>query len=349
MADDARQSRPDLTDPLEGIPPEAMDFFELLRRLERGGLGFARGGRPGDEPARLGQQVRMAFAVQDVARWRPATDRAPAEVRVVNFGLLGPEGPMPLHLTRWVFDRLSQRWFSQGDAEAVRDTTFVDFANLLQHRMIGLYYRAWADSRPEVQVERAAGGRVAGMLGALAGMGLPGTRADADLDALKLRHATSLGHLIDGPERLTRLLADALGVRVSLAEFVGVWMPVPARLQTRLGGPLAQLGRTATVGARSFQRQTRVELRLGPLTRAQFARLSPGGAALERVRRIARHVVGEALDLDLRLILARGEIPDARLGAAQLGRNGWLAHRRADDAADLRLRALVGLPLGEAA
>lgn len=349
MADDAGQSRPDLA-ALDGLAPEAMDFFELLRRLERDGRRFGRAGRPEDEPARLGQQVRMAFAVQDVARFHPATGNAPAQVRVANLGLLGPEGPMPLHLTRWVFDRLSQRWFAEGETEAVRDTTFVDFANLLQHRLIGLYYRAWADARPEVQVERAAGGRVAAMLAALAGIGLPGTRSPDDpaLDALKLRHATGLGHLVDGPERLTRMLRDLLGVPVALAEFVGIWMPIPARLQTRLGGPLARLGRNATVGARSFQRQTRVELRLGPLSRAEFASLLPGGPALARLRRITRHVLGEALDVDLRLILAKAEIPDARLGSAAIGRTAWLAHRRGRDAADLRLRALVGLPLGAA-
>lgn len=360
MADDAGQPRPDLAPPLglateeltmDGPAAEAMDLFELLRRLERGGRRFGCGGRPEDEPARLGQQVRLAFAVQDVAHFRPASGTAPAQVRVAALGLLGPEGPMPLHLTRWVFDRLSQRWFAEGAAEAVRDTTFVDFADLLQHRLIGLYYRAWADLRPEVQVERAAGGRVAGLLGALAGIGLPGTRSPDDpaLDALKLRHATGLGLAVDGPERLTRMLRDLLGVPVALVEFVGIWMPIPARLQSRLGGPLAELGRSATVGARSFQRQTRIELRLGPLTRAEFTRLLPGSPMLARLRRLARHVLGETLDVDLRLILARAEIPPARLGTAALGRSAWLAHRRQQDAADLRLRALVGLPLGAAA
>ena len=343
MADDARQPRPDL-----GLPAEAMDFFELMRRLEREGGRFATGGRPGDEPARLGQTVRLAFATRDVAEWRPAGEK-PAEVRVVNFGLLGPEGPMPLHLTRWVFDRLSQRWFTEDAAQATHDTTFVDFANMLQHRMIGLFYRAWADQRPAAQVERPGGGRVAALLGALGGVGLPGAAPNAGLGALARRHAPALGHQIEGPERLTRLLADALGVEARLVEFVGAWTPIPDRLRSRLGGPLARLGATATAGARSFQRQNRVEIALGPLTLPEFTAFLPGAPARARLREIIRHALGLALDVDLRLVLARDEIPAARLGAAQLGRVAWLAPRRREDAGDLRARGFVGFGLEAAA
>lgn len=356
MADDARPPRPDLdatppapAPPALSLPAEAMDFFELMRRLERAGGRFAAGGRPDAEPARLGQTVRLAFATQDIAHWRPASDAAPAEVRVVNFGLLGPEGPMPLHLTRWVFDRLSQRWFSDHEAGATHDTTFVDFANLLQHRMIGLFYRAWADSRPAVQVERPGGGRVSALLGALAGVGLPDAAPSEGFGALARRHATALGHQVEGPERLTRPLADALGVGVRLEEFVGVWMPIPARLRSRLGGPLARLGAGATVGARAFQRQSRIEIALGPLTLDQFNAFLPGAPALDGVREIIRHTVGETLDVDLRLVLAAGEVPAARLGTARLGRVAWLAPRRAGDRGDLRFRGFVGFGLETAA
>ncbi len=351
MADDAGPPRPDLNaPPAEALPAEAMDFFELLRRLEREGGRFGAGGRPGDEPARLGQNVRLAFATQDIAEWRPGKDGAPAEVRVANFGLLGPEGPMPLHLTRWVFDRLSQRWFSDHAADATHDTTFLDFANLLQHRMIGLFYRAWADFRPAAQVERPGGGRVAALLGALAGVGLPEAAPSAAVEALARRHATALGHQVEGPERLTRMLADALDARVELSEFVGVWMPIPERLRSRLGGPLAQLGGGATVGARTFQRQARIEIALGPLGLDEFAGLLPGAAALGQLREIVRHVIGETLDVDLRLVLAGAEVPAARLGSARLGRVAWLPRRgAAEDRGDLRLRGFVGFGLETAA
>ena len=154
MADSGRQPRPDLTGP---ALPEAigdMDFFELLRRLEGDGRRFGRGGRPDQEPARLGQAARLGFAIRDVAGFRPEGDKDPARVSVGVIGLIGPEGPLPLHLARWVLDRLSHRWFTAGVEGATSDTTFLDFLNMTQHRAIALYWRAWADQNPAAQARQ---------------------------------------------------------------------------------------------------------------------------------------------------------------------------------------------------
>ncbi len=101
---------------------------------------------------------------------------------------------MPLHLTRWVLDRMSQRWFAGADAHETSDSTFVDFVNILQHRMMALFYRAWADAHPAVQVERRVGGRVRSMLRAMAGMGMPDPHGSSEraIDIVKLKQAAAL-------------------------------------------------------------------------------------------------------------------------------------------------------------
>ena len=347
MADVARQSPPDLGQRQadEAGPSEAFDFFELLRRLEHNGRTFGQAGGPEFEPARIGQQIRLGFATDDVAAFEGPTANRPAQVTVANIGLLGPEGPMPLHITRWVLDRLSQRWFAGADARQTSDTTFVDFVNMLQHRLIALFYRAWADQTPAVQVERRGGGRVEAMLAALAGIGLPGTRnpADPELDTVKLRQATALANQVDGAERLTLFIAEAFGVPVELKEFVAVWMPVPKPLQTRLGGAYAALGAGATIGPRTFTRQSRVELRIGPVGIADYLSFLPGGPRLKSLKRALRDLTGDNVDVDVRLVLAKAEIPPPRLGAARLGRTTWLAPpSEREDADDMRLRAVVG-------
>ncbi|PAP94268.1 type VI secretion system baseplate subunit TssG [Mesorhizobium wenxiniae] len=351
MADDARQSLPDLDkfdlDQVEELD-DTFDFFELLRRLERRGGLFGYSGPADREPARLGQHVRLSFSAKDVVAFREAKDKTPgkvgtpARVTVANLGLMGPEGPMPLHLTRWVLDRLSQRWFTGADARQTSDTTFVDFVNILQHRMIALYYRAWADAHPAVQVERAVGGRVRAMLEAMAGIGLPGTD-NPDLDAVKLRQAASLASQVDGPERLTLFLAEAFKVPVQIKEFVATWMTIPASLQTRLAQAYAVLGRGATIGPRVFSRQSRIELRVGPLGYKEFKTFLPGGQRLKMFKQAVRDMVGESLDVDLRIVLAREAVPQPRIGAVQLGRTSWLARpAERGDADDMRLRTIVG-------
>jgi type VI secretion system protein ImpH len=324
---------------------QTFDFFELLRRLERGGRLFGHRGSPDREPARLGQQVRLGFATQDVVDYRPGGDGRPDRVTVANLGLLGPEGPMPLHLTRWVLDRLSQRWFAGAAAEQTSDTTFVDFVNILQHRMMALFYRAWADAHPGVQAERGAGGRVHAMLAAMAGIGLAGTanRRNPELDAVRLRQAAALAAQADGPERLTLFLAEAFQVPVRLKEFVASWLAIPAALQSRLGKAHAGLGRGATIGPRAFSRQSRVEIEIGPLDLKTYKSFLPGSGQLEALKRAVRDLMGETLDVDLRIVLARDEIPPARIGAAALGRTAWLAPPpERDDARDMRLRTIVG-------
>lgn len=342
MADVAGQPRPDLTGDLTA--PEAMGFFELLRRLEQDQLRFGRSGGPSREPARLGQRPRMAFATRDVAGFHPAAGPTPARVDVEVLGLIGPEGAMPLHLTRWIMGRLNDRWFASASGDATSDTTFLDFCNLMQHRMMALYWRAWADTRPEVQIEHGPAGRVQALIDTLAGVGLPGTRTVGDSDPqtrAKQRHATSLGRQVHSVERLTAYLRDVLGQPVTLVEFVGSWTRIPVALQSRLGRAYAQLGTSAVVGGRSFQRQSLAELRIGPLSLSDFKAFLGDTSLLGRLRHGIRHAMGREMEFDLRLVLARDQIPELRLGACQLGRTTWLSPRRHADAADLRLHRIA--------
>ncbi len=338
MADEPGQPRPDLG--FRHPDPEDIGFFELLRRLERDGLRFGRAGGAAQEPARLGQRARLAMSTRDIASFQPPAEKAPARVEVEVLGLLGPEGAMPLHMTRWIMARQSERWFSSGQQRVTSDTTFLDFVNMLQHRHLAFYWRAWADMHPEVGIEHKGGDRVTRMLETLAGIGLPGLReanartADPDL---ALRQATSLARQVNGVERLTGYLSDLLDVPVRLVEFVGHWMDIPERLQTRLGQAFNGLGRGAMVGARVFQRQDRAELRLGPLSLSRFLALVTDRRALAAIRRAIRFVAGADIEYDLRLVLAADEVPEPRLGKVALGRTGWLGARQRRDRDDFCL------------
>ena len=64
---------------------------------------------------------------------------------------------------------------------------------------------------------------------------------------------------------------------------------------------------------------------------------------LAALRLALLHAIGEQLDVDVRLLLRRAEVPAARIGTSRLGRTAWLDRRRDDDAGDLRMRAVVGL------
>jgi type VI secretion system protein ImpH len=72
------------------------------------------------------------------------------------------------------------------------------------------------------------------------------------------------------------------------------------------------------------------------MSRAAFERFLPGNTALAQLAAIVRGYIGFELKWDLQLVLARAEVPGARLGAAaRLGWTSWLAsgsrQRDADD------------------
>jgi len=342
MANDTRQPHSDLTSEKQiNIDPELAkmtSFFELLKRVESPGKRFGRGGGLRREPARLGQGVRLSFATRDIEGIETDEDTGLLRISVYVLGLLGPEGPMPLHLTRWVMNRLSNRWFSGEDSEASSDKAFLNFCNLLQHRIITLYWRAWADAQMEVQYAHDNGGRVGATLRMLAGVSLPGQQgSNANDEACKLRHGTSLASDVHGVERLTKFLTDIVGAPVSLREFIGVWTDIPKPLQSRIGMAYSQLGSNTVVGGRSFGRQDRAEIRVGPLTLAKYTDLFSDKDTMTRLRQAIVFAVGLQTEFDLRLVLDKDEIPDARLGFCQLGQTTWLNVGKNKDADDLRL------------
>ena len=333
MADDARPAAARLMD-------TDASFLALLAALEDGERRFGRSGGPEREPARLGQKARLSFATRDIASVDARRD--PPFVAVEALGLLGPEGPMPLHLTKWIRTRLSDRWFA-GEQDPASDTAFLDLCNLLQHRMLALYWRAWADAHPVIAAHRPGGGRAGAMLDALCGMGLPGAAtAEPRGETAKRRHATALSGEVRGPDRLTRYLSDAIGVPVELREFVGRWTPIPPRLRTRLGRAHTALGASVVLNARVFERRDRVELRVGPLDAARFGRLLDDETTMDELRHAVLFALGHELEVDLRLVLRADEVPDARLGGCRLGRTTWLRHDRRRDADDLRLAGVIG-------
>lgn len=340
MAAETRHAGADMT---PGAPDIAdTDFFDLLRQLETATMRF---GRAGPEPARLGQIARQSFAVSDVAAMQAGHDGQPPQVAVNVLGLIGPEGPMPLHLTRWIIARQSSRWFTGSDSSATADTSFLDFINMLQHRMLALYWRAWADARADIHIAHGDGGRIVAMMRALAGIGLPGTRGrDARLDGAKLRNATSLAQETRNPERLTSFLQGVLGVPVTLAEFVGVWIDIPDRLQTRVGTRHTGLGSGAVIGARRFDRQSRAEIRLGPLTRAQFDYFADDPQGRDRLRHALVFAQGHDVEFDLRLVLAADQVPRARLGECRIGRTTWVDPLPGQDADELCFHRITRPP-----
>src|SRR5215211_3116331 len=142
--------------------PYRYDFYQTLRRLEclyaeKPRLGSAL--RPVDEPVRLGQDPDLSFANAPLASF-DLPDGRPPRLQVRLFGLFGPNGPLPIHITEYARERLRH----------ADDPTFCRFLDIMHHRFIALFYRAWAQAQPAVNRDRPADDRFTVYVGAFLGM-----------------------------------------------------------------------------------------------------------------------------------------------------------------------------------
>lgn len=328
--------------------PWSHDFFALLRRLEAlhpQAPRIGRALRPSQEPIRLGQDPEMDFAPAPLASFAQDARSPAPRLGVRFFGLLGPQGPMPLHLTEYVRERL--RW--RNDPTAAR------FLDIFHHRMLTLFYRAWADAQPTVQQDRPAHDRFAAWLGA----GFGHTDAAPMQAALprqaQLFQAGLLGARSRHPEGLAKLLAQHFRVPARIEQHIEHWLTIAPEDRSGLGHarnrpersamPAAQLGRSANAGRAVRDRQYKFRVVLGPLTLAQYHGFLPGGSAWPPLHDWVRQYAGLDLRWDVQLVLAHAELPAPRLGRhVALGLTCWLGRQPTPrDRGDLRLRPAAAL------
>lgn len=313
--------------------PWKHDFYQAMRRLECLHPGAPRWGRalkPADEPIRLGQEPAMSFAPASLsALVRPSSAPTP-RLEVRFFGLFGPNGPLPLHLTEYARGRLMN----------AGDPTFARFADIFHHRLLTLFYRAWAQAQPTVSLDRPQEDRFGYHLGACFGLGMPSLRhRDALPDTVKLHHAGLLSRHVRNAEGLAQFVSGAFGVPARVEQFVGHWMSMDPRDRTQLGGATASLGRSALAGKRVWDRQHKFRLHVGPLSIDQYVGLLPGSAGMRKLAACVRNYVGDEFTWDARLSLRQRDVPKLRLGRrASLGMTSWLGQRATLlDADDLTL------------
>jgi type VI secretion system protein ImpH len=306
--------------------PREHDFFQALRRVEAAFPEAPRLGtalRPAEEPLRLGQEPTLEFAPAALASFAPGTDGAPHRLSVFFQGLFGPNGPLPTHLTEVARDRLRNHG----------DRTLACFADVFHHRLLLLFYRAWAQARPAVSHDRPATDRFRTYIGATFGAAEESAR-DRDLlpDRAKLFYAGLLSAQTKSADSLAALVTDHLGMKARIEELVGEWVTVPEGSRWRLGktAQAGLLGQSATLGGRAWLCQHKFRIVLGPLTPEQHERMLPGGPGMPRLSALVRNFTGDELRWDVLLLLHRAEV--IRLGRS--GHLGWSAFvRRAREGA----------------
>lgn len=304
-------------------------FFQAVRLLglwspERRQVGgFS---DPAEEAVRFSVAASLGFPASEIHAVEELPD---GTLRMtVNFmGLTGPQGVLPLQYTLLVSERLQRR-----------DRGPRDFLDLFHHRILSLFYRAWEKSHFPVAYERDGRDPVTRHIRDLVGLAAepPADAAAAEAPARDANALLFYAGLLLPQQRsalgLEQMIEGVFDVPVEVEQFVGEWYTPMGETQCVVSDDeraAGQLGRGALVGDAVWDRQAKVRLRIGPLSRARYEEFLPGGRAHEELRRLTRFYGGEALEFGVQLVLARDEVPPCVLGAddgvgLSLGWSTWI-------------------------
>ncbi|MFA5985307.1 MAG: type VI secretion system baseplate subunit TssG [Methylococcaceae bacterium] len=330
---------------------DSFDFFAAVRLIESWSSDkprLATSAKASDEAIRFSQPPELGFQAASLAAFVENAGDGREQLAVNFMGLFGPHGALPLHLTEYARERLRHH----------QDPTFARFVDIFHHRMISLFYRAWANARPVVHYDRPETERFKFYTGALLGIGGTAFMAgDALNDHAKLFYAGHFAGQTKSPEGLRAILSDLLLMPVNIEEFIGEWMAIEPAEQTTigLGAEFACLGQSALLGAQVWGCQHKFRIVLGAMTRAQYVSLLPGSKALAQLVAIVRNYIGDEMVWDAQLRLQNLEVPaelalgvpdcnphSSMQGDAQLGWSTWLGPRQTTkDADDLRLNPYI--------
>lgn len=301
--------------------PWRYDLFQLLRRIDaQGGEPYllGRAPLPRYESLRIGQEPSMAFAPATISKVKSRSGTRRYEISILNFGLFGPNGALPVHLTEYARERLLH----------FQDTSFSAFADLFHHRLSLLFYRAWADAQPTVSLDRPDDQRFKHYLSCLIGMGQPAQlSADELCTHARLMMAGHLTRQAKGAEGLQKILQHYFSVPVTLHQNVPHWLPLSSREQARLGSGrfVPRLGQSTFLGVAVRDVQHKFRIEIGPLDLTTYHQFLPGERLSRELCAWVRQYMGIEYAWDLRLTLKAEDAKGLTLGnTCKLGLSSWL-------------------------
>lgn len=330
--------------------PWKFDFFEAVLLLQQlaadddaaNAAPIGRFAQPSQESLRFCVPHSQAFPTASIQAIRWDSQQQRPRVSINFMGLTGPSGTLPRSYTQRLQE--IEATSRHHDRHALRD--WLDNFN---HRMVSLFFDAWAKYRFPVAIRRQsfepvnrqskpAIVRVA--LSAFAGLPAPQPEAfdrESDRQPVARDELLGLAGLLSqrpmNASNLQSALQQMLGVPIRIKQFDGCWLNLETDSQTRLGESQCQLGRNAKLGERIWSRQQKIQIEVGPLSAVEFQRFLPPsethrGEGFRRLSELVRVCVGASLDFDIRPILKIEQPLSSQLCAnesiTRLGIDSWI-------------------------
>lgn len=295
--------------------PYNYDLFGLLRYVEAIHGDLPRLGesvKASEDPIIIRQQPSMAFAPSTISKFIPGYKK---QDQVFNYphGIFGPNGPLPLHLTEYAYERELRN----------DDDTFSRFADVFHHRMISLLYRAWANTQPVIGMDRPKTNPFDQYVAALGGIFIEESQVGDSALYPKIYRAGLFSQQTRSADGLETLLSDYFQMPFNVVQYSGGWLTLNNKDHFLLGtyGQANSLGENTCLGVKVYDCQHKFTLETNALDFSQFERLLPNTKSYKTLYELITEYVGLSFEWDLVLKLKASDIPKWSLG--QSGNLGW--------------------------
>lgn len=312
--------------------PFRYSFRQAVRLLERAAVlrpdnGVARNPvarytPPSSEVVRFHTRQSFSFPASELSaveeRKSPVSGAHQWHLQVNFMGLSGSSGVLPYHYSELILKRLK-----------VKDRSMQDFFDLLNHRLISLFFQASVKYQLALEYERkklsspaASDGDIsAKVLLALIGLGTPGLNRRLHVSDESLLYYSGLfTSKVRTCAGLRQMIFHRFRVSVEIREFIGQWQDLIDDVRTRMPsvehprGQNNQLGKSVMIGRKGWFSQGKIQIILGPLTTQQLYAFAPRSSTLRELNELVRMYINFEHDYDIVMRIRRRDIPDtARL------------------------------------
>jgi len=290
---------------------------------------------PHKEAVHFSASPRLSYPGTEVSRIKvhPAKKESAGSPPnlVVNFmGLTGPKGILPTYYTEL-----------QQHRQREKDTGLQDFFDLINHRTLSLFYRAWQKYQLPVLYELhnhypslGSTDAITKALHCLVGNGDETVRKQLPIPGENILYFAGqyCGIRRSGPS-LELMLQACFQIPAKLNQFEGEWVENAPddRVQIGIGrrGRNNQLGVNVILGKKVYIIEGKFQVELGPLSKEQFETIKPGSDQFKALCRLTQSFVGAELLFNVRMKVSSEAISRFGLGAGleqepRLGWNTWL-------------------------
>ncbi|MDR2480865.1 MAG: type VI secretion system baseplate subunit TssG [Spirochaetaceae bacterium] len=311
------------------------DFWGFVRKLENANRNNPRmgyGKKPAQENVRFGQAPYLNFPASDIAEIIEGGRHAQVDSTIIVyfFGLMGVDGPMPLEFTNYVFRR-SHNYF---------DNTWRRFLDIIHHRFLSFYYRAYAANQQAISFDRKDDDVFSNIIKSLSGLPPNIMTLRDQIERISLNSAQHFSFAVKNRWGLEDVLRRTFKFNIEVREFIPASCDIPAYCYAILGVQNSQIGVNLQIGRTYMSITGKFEIRIGPLSFDEYHEFMAGQSGFTLLTNTVALFLDRPLDYVVVFSVLSQTIPLAQLGfdleeirweSPQLGYNCWIGNPDEDE------------------